>query len=220
MVAGMEQQGRVFLGRRGEDFDEAHLEVLADKGGFGDLVAEVDMESSGDRMDPDASLDGGGEVFDSFDEDAAVCFGGLDEAADVDVEVALGAGAFAVIGEAPAVAELFGSETDGLAPELVALGLGEVAEVVGGRAVSDWQDEPAAGLAGVDVLEDKELLTGRAFFGFEAEAALAGLHRLGVFGVTGALGDVGSQQSDGDKQQQHYGESHCGHYTGGCPPAV
>jgi hypothetical protein len=217
VVGGMEEDGRVF-GRGGRlDADQRH-EHLSEESGFHDVFAGVDVEAALDGMDEEASVGGRGEVLDAADDFEFGVFGGGEPAADVEVEVALGADAPAVVGDAPIVAEAGFGFLDGAIPVTGAGGFVEFVEVVGVVAVGAGQDEPAVGLAGVDVLEDEEFDIGGLFFGFGAEAALAGFHGFGFGRVAGALADVGGG-GEGEKQEsEREGEkrAHWGHYTGGC----
>ena len=176
------------------DLNQAHGNfLLPDKRGFHDLFTVVDMVAAGDRMNEDAISLGGGKFLDSFDQPELRILGGADEAAHMDMKVALGADLDAVIGESPIVAELFSCSLHGELPQTDAFVAGHLVERMFRFIVAARQHEPAHWLAGIDVLQEKELHIRRLFFRLIAEAAFPGFQRFGVFRITGAARDIGAQ---------------------------
>jgi len=167
---------------------------LSHQDGFGNLFAQMDAEFGADGVKPNAgAVGGGGDIFDAGDVDVASGGETFEKLADVNVRVALGADALAVIGHAPILAPQFLRFFDGRAVEFGARGGGEVVERVRALLVKTGKSEPTVGFARADVFQEKYAGGGILLFGFHAEAALAGVESGGAGGIAGALRDVGER---------------------------
>jgi hypothetical protein len=164
---------------------------------------QVDVEAGAGGMNPHAiAIVGYGNSGDIFDDDEVVIFDILEELADVDVEVALGAPLRGVNRQSPAlVAPIFARPGDGGGPESGALFRGHLNELLGFIPVEAGEREPAMRLVGVGVAEEEIGDIGWLLFGFLAKAAFPRFHSFGDGYIAEAVAHVGA----GEWQQEQCG---------------
>src|SRR5258708_18509743 len=136
------------------------------------------------------------DVFDLGDGDEVLGLDALNELADVDVNMALRLNRRAVVGHRPVVSEQRARLGDGGAPQFRAHARIEKIE----RAwMHSRQRQPAARLAGIDVLQEEYLRVRRLLLGLAAQAALARLQRLRTRWIAGASDEVGARGGGGQQ---------------------